>query len=63
MNIKNNSNQIIIGNINDFKLTHIFDCGQCFRWNKEDDGSYTGVVKDKVINVEQDGIVYRVSTK
>lgn len=55
MNIKNNSNQIIIGNINDFKLTHIFDCGQCFRWNKEDDGSYTGVVKDKVINVEQDG--------
>ena len=55
MDIKNNSNQIIIEDIKDFKLTHIFDCGQCFRWNREEDGSYTGVVKNKVINVEQDG--------
>lgn len=36
-----------------FNLTHIFECGQCFRWNKEDDGSYTGVIKDAVINVKK----------
>ena len=55
MNIKEKNNQIIIENIKDFNIVHIFDCGQCFRWNKEEDGSYTGVVKDKVINVSQEG--------
>lgn len=53
MNITEKNNQLIIQDIKDFNLVHIFDCGQCFRWNKEVDGSYTGVVKDKVINVEQ----------
>ena len=55
MNIKGMDNKIVIEGIKDFNITHIFDCGQCFRWNKEDDGSYTGVVKNKVINVAQDG--------
>ena len=27
----------------DFDLRKIFECGQCFRWNAEPDGSYTGV--------------------
>ena len=30
-------------NIKDFNLEHIFDCGQCFRWEKQQDGSYTGI--------------------
>lgn len=55
MDITANNNQIVIKDIRDFNLTHIFDCGQCFRWNKEEDGSYTGVVKNKVINVKQVG--------
>ncbi len=39
-----------------FDLVHIFECGQCFRWNKEDDESYTGVFKDNVLNIkEEDG--------
>ncbi|MGN1098219.1 MAG: DNA glycosylase, partial [Clostridia bacterium] len=24
---------------NDFNLTHTFECGQCFRWNRNPDGS------------------------
>lgn len=55
MNIIEKNNQVIIHDINDFNVSHIFDCGQCFRWNKEQDGSYTGVVKNKIINVEQNG--------
>ena len=55
MNIIEKNNKIIIEDIKDFNITHIFECGQCFRWNKEQDGSYTGVVKNKVINVEQEG--------
>ena len=27
----------------DFDLRKTFECGQCFRWNEDDDGSYTGV--------------------
>ena len=34
---------------------HIFECGQCFRWNEEQDGSYTGVIKQGVLNVRQSG--------
>lgn len=36
---------------NSFELKDIFDCGQCFRWNKQIDGSYIGVVGKNVINV------------
>ena len=40
--------------ISDFELRDIFECGQCFRWNKEEDGSYTGVIKSGVINVKKE---------
>jgi N-glycosylase/DNA lyase len=44
-------NRVIIEGVRDFDPVHIFECGQCFRWLKEMDGSYTGVVKGKVVNV------------
>ena len=36
-----------------FELKDIFDCGQCFRWNEQEDGSYTGVFKGNVLNVKK----------
>ena len=36
------------------ELKDIFECGQCFRWNKEDDGSYTGIIKNAIINVKKE---------
>lgn len=39
----------------DFNLDHIFDCGQCFRWEKEEDGSYTGVAFGRAVNMAYDG--------
>jgi len=51
MNISEDKNKIIIHGIKDFHPDHTFDNGQCFRWNKESDGSYTGVAFGKVINV------------
>ncbi len=38
---------------NSFELKDIFDCGQCFRWNKQIDGSYIGVFGENVINVSE----------
>ena len=43
----------ILKNIKSFETKHIFECGQCFRWNKEDDGSYTGIVGLNVLNVKK----------
>lgn len=45
----------IIKNVDSFEPVHIFECGQCFRWNMEDDGSYTGVFKGNVLNVKKIG--------
>ena len=41
-------------NNNTFELKDIFECGQCFRWNEEDNGSYTGIFKNCVLNVEKE---------
>lgn len=43
-----------IKNMNSFELKDIFDCGQCFRWNAQEDGSYTGIFKNNVINVKKE---------
>jgi len=37
--------------VQDFDPDHIFDCGQCFRWFKEADGSYSGIVEGCFANV------------
>ena len=44
-----------IKNMDSFELKDIFDCGQCFRWNEQEDGSYTGVFGDNVLNVAKIG--------
>ena len=54
-NIKEKNNSIIIDGIRDFQSDHIFDNGQCFRWNREADGSYTGIAYGKPINISLDG--------
>lgn len=38
----------------DFDLIHTFECGQCFRWNKNDDETYIGVVGDSIIVAKQE---------
>ena len=42
-----------ITNQKSFELKDIFECGQCFRWNEQKDGSYTGVIKQGVLNVRK----------
>lgn len=38
-----------------FNLKYTLECGQCFRWNKIDENTYIGVVKDRVLKVRQEG--------
>lgn len=47
--------KVILKNIDSFEPKHIFECGQCFRWDKNEDGSYTGIVRKSVLNVKKNG--------
>ena len=42
-----------IENLDSFELKDIFECGQCFRWNEQEDGSYTGIFGNSVLNIKK----------
>lgn len=44
----------IIENVDSFEPAHIFKCGQAFRWNEEEDSSFTNVAFNRVINVKKE---------
>ena len=52
MKVSQQGNTVILEDIKHFNPKHIFECGQCFRWIKQEDDSYTGVAMGKVINVK-----------
>lgn len=52
--MKDKEQVYIIENNKTFEPRHIFDCGQCFRWNINEDGSYTGVFGNNVLNVKKE---------
>ena len=47
--------KLVLKNIDSFKLEDIFECGQCFRWDKQEDSSYIGVIKNGVLKVSKQG--------
>ena len=46
--------KIILPDNESFGLKDIFDCGQCFRWNRNKDNSYTGIFRNTVLNVKKE---------
>lgn len=53
MKVYREQDQLVLEDVDDFHPKHTFECGQCFRWEKEEDGSYTGVAQGRVINVKR----------
>jgi len=53
MEIYKHDNEIEIRNIVDFDLEKTFECGQCFRWNKDEAGDYTGIVNNKAVKLRK----------
>ncbi len=43
---------VTVFNLDHFDPVHTFLCGQCFRWEQEEDGSFTGIAQGKVINIK-----------
>ncbi|MDD3225282.1 MAG: DNA-3-methyladenine glycosylase [Clostridium sp.] len=55
---------VILKEIKNFELPHVFDCGQCFRWNKTEEETYIGVAFNRVIEVARKGndlIIYNTN--
>ncbi len=57
--------RVVIKNPSDLTLLHTFDCGQCFRFNREENGHFVGVAFKKAVEIyEEDGeIVFLNITK
>lgn len=54
MRISDIDGGVMLEDVQHFDAKHIFECGQCFRWKKEEDDSYTGVAYGRVLNVKSD---------
>ena len=54
MNYEFKENKVIINNPEDFSLAHTFDCGQCFRFNLNENGNYTGIAFNKVVEISEE---------
>lgn len=52
MNISQNGT-VILREPN-FNISHIFECGQCFRWNRCSSNSFVGIANNKILKVEQE---------
>lgn len=54
MKIATINNNIVITEQPDFELSHIFDCGQCFRFNRLADGAYIGTAYGRTVKISKD---------
>ena len=50
----------MIVEIKDFVPEHTFDCGQCFRWEKQPDGSYIGVANSQAVRISAKGTTVEI---
>jgi N-glycosylase/DNA lyase len=48
-------NFVLVKGVANFDPVHIFECGQCFRWNKVSDNDFIGVAYGRVIEVVKEG--------
>lgn len=51
ISITETKDSIILSGVKNFALADIFDCGQCFRFNKKHDGRYYGTAYGKYIEI------------
>lgn len=55
MKYKVNDKRIELTELDDFDLEKIFECGQCFRWNADENGDYIGVAYGKAARLSRSG--------
>lgn len=55
MKVKVEKNNIIVGGVSCLDLDLTLDCGQAFRWERQEDGSYKGVAGGHFLHIAKDG--------
>lgn len=55
MKIYENDGNVILENVSDFNVEHIFECGQCFHFEKLGELDYVTVAYGKALRVTQEG--------
>ncbi len=55
MIIKTSGKDLILQDVKCLSLPLTLDCGQCFRWQEQADGSWSGVAMGKFLNIKQTG--------
>lgn len=53
MEITEKEGAVFVATEDDIDLVKTFECGQCFRWEAEADGSWTGVAMGKAANIRK----------
>ena len=53
MEISCKNGNVLLTDTDSFELSHIFDCGQCFRWNRNPDGSFSGVAMNRALKISK----------
>ena len=54
MEIKKNDNSLVVSGVECLDLDLTLDCGQAFRWEKQEDGSYSGVAGGYFLNIAKE---------
>ena len=54
-NIKFSRDQVIIEGVKNFKLKHIFECGQIFRFEEVEENDFIVIAFGKLIEVKEEG--------
>ena len=55
MNIQQHRGGILLSEVSCLNLDETLDCGQCFRFERQDDGSYKGIVRATPLHIHQLG--------
>ena len=58
MNIHTEKNDIIVDGVTCLDLDLTLDCGQAFRWERQEDGSYCGVAGGHFLHIEKNSCNY-----
>ena len=65
MKITEKNGDIFVTPVECFDLDLTLDCGQAFRWKKNEDGSYTGVAKNHPLTLKKEGdtLILKIPTR
>ena len=55
MHLFQNGQETEIVGVDGFDLAQTFECGQCFRWNRDESGAYCGVAMGKAARIRRHG--------